>query len=331
MRSIALLGILFHAALGGCGDSPTTADAAPDPDTPPLAFTTIATLAGAGAGVAAFNGDLYVGIAAENQIVKITPSGSVTKLTDGPIDSRMYILGLAANPAGDIFFTVAWRDRDPPRSQGVYKVPAAGGALTTVVGDLQGLLAPRDLDIDGGKLYVTERYSERVYQVNASGTLSVWAQSALLARDRTACGTPRLYCDNVVCDAQGGGAGGIAHDANNRYVTEPDHGRILRIPINADGSAGTPVVYAESCSELHGIVDIAVKEPGVLIGVRSVPTDAIVVIEDNGQRIKTLHEGPPLARPDSITYDTVGNRWVVTNPAFNRPTPAPSVLAFTLP
>lgn len=328
MRRTTSLGILFFAALGGCTDDPQ-----PEPDQP-LTFSTVARLDAPGAGIAAFDGDLYVGMAEADKVAKITPSGSVTMIAEGPSDVGMYILGVAVNPAGDIFFTEAFGDRDPPAHYGVYKIPAGGGAVAAVT---KSLLSARDIDIDGGKLYVTERFSNRVYEVDESGSVSVWAESPLLTMDATACGQSRPVCTSLSfrCAEQAGGPSGITHDANNRYVTEPDHGRIVRIPINADGTAGTPVVYAESCDELQGIVDIAVEKPGVLIGVRSVPTDAIVEIRNNGQTIKTLHAGAPLSTPDSITYDPAGDRWVVTNPAFhNQGTPAPaqpSVLSFTLP
>jgi hypothetical protein len=334
------------AVVAGCGDTAQVADVDASPDAPraPLSFTTVATIpnglfdrARTPTGIAAFDGKLFVGLTNtnESEVVAVDSAGTQVTYATGITTYETSILGLAANAAGDIYIAVPYLFLSEfPQHSSVYRIPA-GGAPPELVADLgNGRL--RAIDVDGDKLYVTDLFG-RIDEIDAAGNTSIWADTLLLRADNTACGDPRPACD-AICAYDAGGAQGITHDANNRYVAEPDHGRVIRFPINADGTAGTPVVFASSCSKLSGIVGIAVESPGVLIGVVTRPHSAIVEIRGDGQAtdnalhvgdIETLHAGDPLGLPFGIARDVVGNRWTITDWA--GPNDQGRVLAFTVP
>lgn len=335
MAAVRAVRALALALLAGCGDAIQVADApeATADARPPLTFTTIATIPNgqfgqprAPTGIAVFDGKLFVGLTNiyEREVATIDTAGTPVTYTTGEDTYGTSILGLAANAAGDIFVTVsnAFQSEHPPHAF-VYRI-AAGGALIEIAADL-GMGRPRGIDVDGDKLYVAD-LGGVIYEIDAVGNWSIWAQTPFLRADNTACGEARPACSGI-CAFDSGGAQGITHDADNRYVTEPDHGSIFRFPINADGTAGTPVNIATSCSKLSGIVGIAVASPGVLIGVVTRPHSAIVEIRDEGRTIDTLHSGAPLGLPFGIARD--GNRWAITD--WSGPNDMGRVLSFSVP
>jgi sugar lactone lactonase YvrE len=129
------------------------------------------------------------------------------------------------------------------------------------------------------------------------------------------------------------GANGIAHDASNRYVAVTDHGRIVRVPIRANGMAGTPVVHAESCADLQGVDGIALEAGGTIVAVRNGPSNTMSRISADGRTVTPIHVGAPLDGPASVVIDAAATpRLVIANSAFfSGPTGEPSVLALGVP
>ena len=334
------VGVCVVAVLAGCGDAQHVADAGADATPrPPLSFTTVATIPNGmfdlpryPTGIAAVNGQLFVGLTNTNEsaVVAIDGTGMELPYADGMTPTYgNNIGGLATNAAGDLYIAVPHTSVTEYIEHGfVYRVPA-GGAPPVLVADLPapGASPLRSIEVDGDTLFVTTGRST-VLEIDATGAISTWVQSALLTADMgspTSC--PYTRSDWSTLD--GGGAQGIVRDGNNRYVTEPDRGRIIRVPINADGTAGTPEVFASSCAKLAGIVGLAVVSPGVLIGVVTRPHAAIVEIRDDGQTIETLHSGEPLGRPFAIARDVAANRWAITD--WTGPNEKGRVLTFSVP
>ena len=216
---------------------------------------------------------------------------------------------MAANAAGDIFVGVGAAGANPVPVPGIYRVPAAGGQATLFASS-NLMVFPNALDFDGTELYVTDSASGRVFEIIQQGQQTlpvVWSQNALLQGDMAACGgTGAPFAI---------GANGITHDANNRYVAVTDFGRIVRIPIDPQtGMAGTPVVHAESCTDLQGVDGIALDSDGSIIAVRNGPSNTMVRVSADGQTFTPLHVGAPLDGPASIVID--GSRLLITNSAF---------------
>ena len=330
MRRIALL--LFSLSVIGCGDnSAGTPDARPKDagmDAQGNAFTTLASFdpmkGELPEGVTSVNGATYVGLAPLGDIVKITAPGTVQPFGSIP-DPVMntFTLGLAANAAGEIFVGVGASGATPSPAPGVYKIAATGG-MAQVFAVSPMMSFPNAIDVDGDKLYVTDSASGRIFEINSLGVATVWLEHPTLAGNMTACG--------------GSGAGfpiganGIVHDANNRYVAVTDYGRIVRIPIMGNGTAGTPVVHAESCANLHGVDGIVLEAGGTIVAVRNGPSNTMSRISANGQTVTKIHMGAPLDGPASVTIATgTTPQLVITNSAFfSGATGKPSVVALRM-
>jgi sugar lactone lactonase YvrE len=129
-----------------------------------------------------------------------------------------------------------------------------------------GLAGPNALARDAqGRLYVSESGSGSIRRIDnptaASPTLTPWVQNAVL--------TP---------PPGGFGANGLAFDAakQNLYVAVTSSDSVYRIPVNTDGTAGTPALVASGA---------------------------------------TLGQTGALDGADGIAFDTAGNLYVCANAA----------------
>ncbi|MDX2160331.1 MAG: SMP-30/gluconolactonase/LRE family protein [bacterium] len=124
-----------------------------------------------------------------------------------------------------------------------------------------GFTGPNAIARDSaGLLYVADGEQGIVYRVNSDGSgMEVWVEDALLAP------TPGFFL----------GANGLAFDADESflYVTNPGYRRILRIAIEADGSAGEVTIFADgaeidaetgSVNALNGADGIQIDTAGYL-------------------------------------------------------------------
>jgi sugar lactone lactonase YvrE len=132
------------------------------------------------------------------------------------------------------------------------------------------------------------------------------------------------------------GANGIAHDAKNVYVTNTDYGRIIAVPIAADGSAGTPSILKEDCASLGGADGLVVDADGSFV--IAVNAQNKIVRVTPGGRVTVLASGAPLATPASVLFDTntpAGmRRLLITNTTFFTPADAglsPGLLELPVP
>jgi hypothetical protein len=321
--------LLLLLSLVGCGkEQSSSGDDDPSVDAsidaPHNPFKTVATFNPAMRqqpdGVVSINNVIYVGLAPLGQIVKITAPGAFEPFGQipGPVSNTL-TLGLAANIAGEIFIAVAAAGPNPTPLPGVYKLPATGG-MAQLFSRSSFMIHPNGIDVHGGKLYVTDSEAGRIIEITQTGNASVWLEDPLLAGSTDACG------------GTGGaavGANGIAHDADNRYVSVTDHGRIVRIPLRKNGAADPPVVHAESCDDLRGVDGIMLEAPGQFTAVRGSPANAMVSILPNGT-VVPIHVGTPLDGPASIAYDALITGWVITNAAPSLDNPGkPSVVGLS--
>jgi hypothetical protein len=184
--------------------------------------------AGAGpASAAATNtGDVVVP-AAPGRIVEVGPNGKQTPeavtlpggaFGIGPIgiayDSHHQLYAALPNAFG------------PPASgaPGVLKISSNGKSYTAVPGS-QGMVAADGMGLDSasGFLYVTDIFGGALWRVApGGGSAAMWTSHAT---------NPLLI-----------GPDGVKVYGNAVYTS--DEGRILRIPINPDGTAGTATVWA---------------------------------------------------------------------------------------
>src|SRR5262249_55627446 len=107
------------------------------------------------------------------------------------------------------------------------------------------------------------------------------------------------------------GANGIVVTATDVWVTNTDHGALIRIPIDDDGAAGAATVVVSDCA-LAGADGMAQAADGSFVIALNVQ-DAIARVHQDGT-YQTLAAGAPLDFPASVVVD--GDRTFVTAAAF---------------
>jgi sugar lactone lactonase YvrE len=262
----------------------------------------------------------------------IATFGSV--LSDSGAASSVYTLGITTDTTGNVYMAVAGAGASPVPAPGVYRFAPSGGAGS--VFSLGGAATPpmnfaNGLDFIGANLFVAD--SEGViYELDPSGAATVWSKDPLLAPNPAASGSSPA-CGFVPLAI---GANGIVHDANNVYVTNTDYGRLIKIPIAADGSAGTAAVLKEDCGSLAGADGLVLDRDGSFI-VAVNAQNKIVRVTPAGD-VTVIASGPPLATPGSVLIDNGGaggaRRLLITNTMFFSPQDAglsPGLLELPLP
>lgn len=248
--------------------------------------------------------------------------------------SGTYTLGITTDATGNVYYAVAAASASPLPAPGIYKLPPTGGVSVPFA--LGSSVTPNmnfanGLDFIGSNLFVAD--SEGViYSIDPSGTATVWSSDSSLRPNSTASGTSPA-CGFVPLAI---GANGIAHDTHNVYVTNTDYGRLIAIPIAADGSAGSPSVLKEDCGALGGADGLAIDTDGTFV-IAVNAQNKIVRVTPSGQ-VTVLASGAPLATPASVLFDTNGaagaRRLLVTNTTFFTPADAglsPGLLVLPLP
>ena len=103
------------------------------------------------------------------------------------------------------------------------------------------------------------------------------------------------------------GADGIAFDKNykNLYVGNLDYGRILKIEVEKDGSAGDVDVFYENIGMIGGVDGIAFDQKGTLyLAVHG--QERIVAIDKKGTAT-IVAEGGELNQPSSLVFGQTKN------------------------
>jgi len=167
-----------------------------------------------------------------------------------------------------------------------------------------------------GDLFVSDSFGGRIWKVSPDGATAVWTQDALL----TTAGFPPF------------GANGLAFDRteSNLYVANTGDDRVLRIPVNADGSAGPVAVFATGIDGADGIqFDVR----GDLY-VCANQADEIAVLSPAGTRIATYRgtAANALHFPASLVFH--GRDLYITNLAFDHsfnPLPDSKLSVITVP
>jgi sugar lactone lactonase YvrE len=161
----------------------------------------------------------------EGSLVKTIPvqAGEVGSIA---LTGMLYVpgAGLYVTDAGDGFANL---ETDQGR---LLRVDPETDAVDIVA---TGFTGPNALAQDsGGRLYIADGEQGIIYRVGTDGSnLEAWVEDALLAP------TPGFFL----------GANGLAFDADESYlyVTNPGYRRILRVAIEADGSAGEVSIFAD--------------------------------------------------------------------------------------
>lgn len=249
-------------------------------------------------GLTVHDGELVVGFALTGAIETLdlatftrTPYASAPP----PPPNTSFVTGLTFDPEGNLY--VAYVSFTADAQAGIYRAPAGGGAATLWASS-PSLVFPNGFAWgDDGDLFVTDSASGTVFQIDPDGNVSPWVQDPVLAGDLEDCGP---HGDIAV------GANGIVRDGDALIVASSDHASVVRIPIEADGTAGAiETIVDHECDAIAGLDGITLDDDGNILGAVN-RSNRLVRIAPDG-KIETLFEGAPLDFPASLELAGTGS------------------------
>ncbi|MFC5368820.1 SMP-30/gluconolactonase/LRE family protein [Salinirubrum litoreum] len=221
------------------------------------------------------------------------------------------VVGLEVAPEGTVYACFWGDESDETDTHGVWRVDRDGTRELFV--ELPIDTRPNDILLFGDGLLVTDMERGLVWYIE-EGSHSVWVDDDLLS------GTGLLAPYTI-------GANGITVLKDGTVVVGNfDNGRLVAIPVDPDGSPGTPYVYAED-GRLIGVDGLATDTQNTVYAAINGQNTLVRVFPDG--EIETLASGDPLDSPADVTFGTArGHQQTVYVPnlAFSQ-TPDPSLVA----
>jgi sugar lactone lactonase YvrE len=253
------------------------------------------------------HGNVYVGFAPTGELLKLTPAGTQSIVATLPVGGG-FTAGLAVDGRGNVYAALASFD---PATHGVWRVRPDGSSARLAA--LPPTTLPNALAFDRrGKLFVSDSLGGAIWRIPPGGDAELWAQDELLL------GRVDLPI----------GANGLAFRRDDLYVANTAFGRIVRIPIEEDGSAGDPETFVQD-ERLFAVDGIAFDVAGRLYAVTG-PLDTLVRVSRDGEISTLATEADGLDFPASLAFGTRGaarKHLFITNFAlFTTENPDPALL-----
>lgn len=261
-------------------------------------------------------GDVYVSMLLLNQIWKIDRAGAQSVLTTFSVPGTGPA-GLTVDPTGTTYAAVGAANpstfESDPAHRGVYRVRRDG--TNQRLPGTGAMILPNDVTLDQrGNVYATDTAGGAVWRVGRHGPAELWADHTLLKGDGSfGFGIPI-------------GANGIAVRHGTVIVANTERGLLVEIPIEPDGTAGSPTVLAESPA-LVGADGIALDVLGnVYVGV-SIQNTVVRVGHGSIATLATGDDG--LNQPSTLAFGTTAGdqqTLFVANFSLFSSSPTPGVL-----
>jgi hypothetical protein len=327
--------------------SPTTGASSPKPPPPAIELAKIADLDPAKGelpeALSYRDGFAYVSLAPMQEIVKVSiADGSRSSYAKLPVAKSNFVLGSIFDAEGNLFVGVGatnWEDAAGVAAAGVYKIAAGGSKIELFASSTNGMKFPNGLSFaPDGALYASDAADGAVYKIakqGASGALTPWKKDASLSGDIAAC--PATVAGFPL------GANGIYAEKDAVWVGNTDRGALVKIAIEADGSAGAITTVAQSCDVLEGLDGLRPdpRNPtGAFVGTNN-PKHTIVSISRTGTATVLEAQSALLDGPADLVFATKSDGAVdliVVNSAFPEAfappsmglVPHPSIVKLTL-
>lgn len=272
---------------------------------------TMAHLPGSPEGLAVDpRGRIFTALSDTGEILRLDEHGGyvhVATVPNAALGRAGHTWGLEFDSRGNLFAAYVWTSKfydegDPlhlacrdstDQYTGIYRINVDTGEVVPVLTKHDGWPGcfPDDIAVDShGNLYVTDLTLSGVWKIMPDRTFTLWSSHALL----------QWPADpyNAIVE----GANDLAIDAAQRnliVVTDGDPA-IVKIPIEADGSAGTPSVLARDLSPLDGV---ALDELGNIYVSEILRSEISVFSPDGAQRIViATADTAPLVNNTSLVY-----------------------------
>ena len=205
-------------------------------------------------------GNIYMSLTPLGQIRMFAPDGSQSLLATVPATGVFGPTGLAVDAPGNVYAADVTFD---PATRGVYRIARDGTSVR--LSGTEGIEFANGLAFDQrGNLYVTDSVLGAVWRIPPGGTAEIWDKDPLLAGNGSfGFGFPI-------------GANGIAYRHGDIFVTNTEGAKIVRIPVQPDGAAGTPEVVVQGPAlfgadglalDVHGNLFVAVSAQSTLLRV----------------------------------------------------------------
>jgi hypothetical protein len=206
------------------------------------------------------DGALYVGMGPSGEIHRVSGNGQNTRFTvlpSGTLNDLAIDLGIDSG------------GRTDPGGRYLYAALASGDSsthgiwrtnLTTVASERFVAMGtgttPNGLAFRGSDLFVTDSEQGRILRITPARQMQVWASSTLLRGRTHSDGDVPLGAKGMAF-TRGLPMGSFTLNAGMQeqeylYVTNFDYGRIVRIPVQTDGSAGQPEIFFQDARLLAG-------------------------------------------------------------------------------
>lgn len=234
-------------------------------------------------------GDMYLSAPLSDKIFFVAPNRSPRVFATF---SSGNVLGVRLNDRGDLFAAVA--------GLGIFEFPAG---TTTPVERVAMARFWNGMAFDHrGNLYVTDSATGEIWRLTRDFSFSKWVATPLLV------GTTGPGPCRKVHPAVAAGFGAIGANGNffNKHgdmlVSNTDLGTVVRIPMNPDGTAGTPTVFASDCTNLWGADGGAMdNEDNLYVAANS--SDRIAIVHPDGS-VGLFTDSSLLHFPTDIAFGT---------------------------
>jgi sugar lactone lactonase YvrE len=247
-------------------------------------------------------------MAPTSQVFRVTFDGKVAPYAQLPEvpPNQGFMTGMELDKQGNLY--VALASFVPNVQSGIYRVPPGGGQPTLFA---SGMALPNGLAFDTkGNLFVSDTIPGVVLKITSDGKVNKWAEHDLLKGSKSS-------CNSKIPDFDAGPNGIAFDDRGDLFVLNTHGASIIRVPVNKDGSAGTPERFVgPDCANLEGADGIAIDEKGNLYVVDFLIHKLVSVGKD--KTITVLDSGGLLDSPASLAFGVGQDRdtLYITNFAF---------------
>lgn len=251
-------------------------------------------------------GAIYLSLTATGEIRKLAPNGTQSTLATFPIGSGS-LNGLAIDQKGNIYAALASFDQT---THGVWRITPDGASQRLAPLPPNGV--PNGLTFDSqGNLFVADSQLGSIWRIaQGSEQAELWLENDLLRSNLSGSFTV--------------GANGLKFWRGELYVSNSDKEDIIRIPVQSNGSAGTPAIYIKRLRT----DDFAFDVRGNLYAATGLD-NTIMRVSPDGSRKTLLTAEDGLDVPSAVAFGTSPNERTdlfITNVALFSTVNRPSLL-----